>query len=209
MKGILLLMIFIFFSSNQSITNDYINFLKTKKIDISDFKYQNHATFNSFDYEAKGFKKLIDTSLINYWFGQEDYKVYYFYFYSIHRPIGQILPITFIQTGYDYGAIVLKLINYQTGIVLNTFELCGGSCGGPGEIRNDIFELCAKNTSIFLNDSTILNTKVHFYCDSLPGESDMRVDTVKYLMTIDRNKGLLSRKADSVRIHSKVKYYAR
>jgi len=186
-----------------------MKFLKAKNIDISDFKYQNNVTFNVFDWEGKGFKKLVDTNLINDWFGQGDYMVYYFYFYSIHRPIGQLLPITFIQTGDDYGAIVLKLINYQTGKVLNTFELCGGPCGGPGEIRNGVFELCEKNTSIFLNTSTISNTKVHFYCDSLSVENDMQVDTIKYLLSIDRNKGLLSKQVDSVRIYSKVKYYAR
>jgi len=209
MKGIpLIIVIFLLFSCNAHIANDK-TFLNSKNIYISDFKFQKNAPFNCFDYEAKGFKKLLDTNLINDWFNQGDYQVYYFYFYSIHRPIGQLLPITFIQTGDDYGAIVLKLINCKTGKVQNTYELFGGPCGGPGEIKNGIFQLCEKNTSIFLNDSTILNTKVHFYCNSLSEENDMQVDTIKYLLSIDRIKGLFCKKVDSVRINSKVKYYAR
>ena len=117
--------------------------------------------------------------------------------------------MTFIQIGDDYGAIVLKLIDYKNDKVVKTYELFGGECGGPGELKDNNWALCEKNSSVFLNDSLIKNTKIKFYCDSLSDESDMRVDTIKYLLTIDRLKGLLCKQIDSTRITTKEKNYVR
>ncbi len=197
------------FNNTLSEYREYKDFLKTKGIDINDFKYYNLSSFGNFDYEAKGFKKLKDTSLITEWFGQNYYLVFNIYLYSIQKPIGQILPLTFIQTGDDYGAIVLKLINFKNSKVIKTYELSGGECGGPGELKDNIWTLCGKNNSVFLNDSLIKNTKVNFYCDSLSERSDMRVDTIKNLLTIDRIKGLICKQMDSIRINTKQKNYVR
>jgi hypothetical protein len=194
-------------NSNQSV--DYKDYLKTKGIDIKDFKFDNSKDFGGFEYEASGFKELKDTNLINEWFGKSYHLAFNIYLYSIQKPIGQILPLTFIQTGADYAAIVLKLIDFSDGKVIQTYELSGGECGGPGELGDNIWSLCGKNTSVFQNDSLIRNTKVKFYCDSLSEESDMRVDTIKYLLTIDRIKGLQSKQIDSIRINTKEKNYVR
>jgi hypothetical protein len=194
-------------TTNKSI--DYKDFLKNNGIEIIDFKYSNTSDFSDFDYEAKGFKELKDTMLISKWFGKNYNLAFNIYLYSIQNPVGNILPLTFIQTGSDYGAIVLKLIDYKNDIVIRTFELSGGECGGPGEIENNKWELCERNSSLFLSDSVIRNTKVRFYCDSLSDESNMRVDTIKSLLTINQRTGLKSRQTDSIRIITKVRNYVR
>jgi len=186
-----------------------LNFLKERGITFEDFKYMNNLKYDKFDYYATEFKELKDTNLINEWFGHNDYKMFKIYFYSHHEPIGQILPLTFIQTGNDYEAIVLKLIDMKTGEVNNTFELSGGVCNGPEELANGKIELCSKNNSEFINDSIFKNTLVKFYSESQTEDSEMSVDTLKYLITIKTN-GILNRKlTDSIRIETKTKNYVR
>ncbi len=219
MKQILVVLLGFSFivSCTQRVNNpipdiNYQDFLKTKGIEIKDFKFINSLSFGDFEYDAKGFKELKDTNLITEWFGQNYHLGFNIYFYSIQKPVGHLIPLTFIQTGTDYAAIVLKLIDYKTGKVIKTFELSGGECGGPEQLEKDsTWMLCGKNNSLFLNDSLIKNIKVKFYCDSLRSsdESKLRVDTIKYLLTIGQEKGLIKKQIDSVRINAKFKNYSR
>lgn len=186
-----------------------LKFLKERGLTFEDFKFMNCLKYDTFDYNAITFKELKDTSLINKWFGTNYHKMFRIYFYSHNKPVGQILPLTFIQTGNDYGAIILKLIDMKTGEVNNTFELSGGACDGPEELANGKIELCSKNYSEFENDSIFKNTKVKFYSESQAENSEMSVDTLKYLITIKTNGNLNRKLTDSIRIETKTKNYVR
>jgi hypothetical protein len=182
----------------------------TKRIDLKQFKYKDLQHFDKFDWNAKELTRLTDTILLNKWFNQSHYFIMYdISLYSIQNTVGNLIPMTFIQTGDDYGAIVMKLIDSCNWNLIATFELSGGHCAGPSEIKNGGFQLCDNKSSFFLSDSTFRYDFVHFYCDSLTENSELRIDSIKYVATIIRDKGLLLNQIDSIRTITKMKNYVR
>ena len=197
-------------------TNDFKYDSITSRIALNNFKFNNICITDSIvPEETEGLVKLTDTILLDWWFGfkKENESMFIYddiFLYSKQRQKGYLLPLIFVETGNDYGAIVLKLIDTRNGKVKNTFELIGGECGGPSELKNGSWKLCKKNSSVSLNDSVFLNTQVHYYCDSsMAEESVMKVDTIKRFIIINQYKGLIIKQIDSIRIEMKVKNYKR
>ncbi len=182
----------------------------TKRIDQKLFKYNEIKTFDKFDWDAKGFERLTDTILLNKWFNQSHFfNMYKISMFSVQKRIGNLIPMTFIQTGDDYGAIVMKLVDSRNGKVIGTMELSGGQCGGPSDLDNGGFELCDNRSSYFDSDSTFRHNLVHFYCDSLTDNSELRIDTIKYFVTICIDKGFRIKQIDSIRTVTMMKNYGR
>jgi len=202
---------------NKAVTLEKENRL-AKMVNLNDFKYHNLKDIDKLKFEededkynAAGFKKLTDSLIMKQWFGLTTHYFNYsvIHFYSEGKPIGKIIPLTFIQEHDDYQALVLKLVNMESGKLVDSYELFGGECPGPTDSTYGDIELCRGNRSKYLNDSTLNQTIWKYYTSSMEQEDELRVDSITYSLKINRIEHLTKTQLDSVRIIKKGKDYER